>query len=339
MTKANYFAVIVGVGVLMPSIHDAMAQAAPACTSVATSPFLGPATNWQWHLGAGVNTPGGSTAQLQQDASGNITGTYFLNSESGAACVGLQYSVSGTYQGNGNFVLNMTNPVPPAGCAAEIVFQGTLSAPGCDQAPISFTNNIGQSGSTTISHGCYIPGETKPSLLQWGFKGNPPTVATFQQTFTPTVSDGGPSVIDWGGRRIYEVSPPNTGSDSCYYPNTFGVVKNEAVTGGDLYIISGGSYKDDIGASTDLVLFYRGNLPGTINRAPCGLQVVQDTWMACQGPPSDPDQVFARNADSYGIGTTAVTAVRAGSGATTFWSPAVSAANAVVRYLLKKRTN
>jgi hypothetical protein len=153
-------------------------------------------------------------------------------------------------------------------------------------------------------------------------------MATFGQSVVP-------SNHDWGGRTDYETSP-TPGSDTCWFPDAAkdGVQPITTVTGGGFTFASGSSYKDDIGTTIGVVLYYRSH-----NRAPCGFQVQQALWMECDPADHSKDANYLTYTDSVGIGTTDVVATRGGGRTETFWiAPAVKAATqAVNQLLLKKR--
>jgi hypothetical protein len=141
-----------------------------------------------------------------------------------------------------------------------------------------------------------------------------------------------PSSYDWGGRTIYETSPVN-GSDTCWFQNNDGVVPFTTVTGGGKTFASGSYYKDVIGPTVGLVLYYRAH-----QRVPCGSQVQQALWIRCDPADHSQDWKYLTYTDSVGIGSTDVVATRGPSRTEIYWvSPAVKAASAVAPFLLRMR--
>jgi len=327
----RFLAVFSGM-VLVLLVRGACGQANPACASVATMP------NFPWQIALsslnGVADTGSyGTLILNQAQNGNITGTW--NGSCNGGTGSLTVNLSGAYQGNGQFF--MSGSSLPGQCAFSISFQGTLSrVPACNSGAITFTYSGGGYGAGQISHSCYAPStETTPVFQGFGYEGGEPTMATFRQSLVPTD-------FDWGGRYIYETSPPNSGSDGCWIPdNPDNIPKFDVVTGGGYSIVEGSSYGDDIGATEDIVNYYRAH-----QRAPCGFQVQQQVWIRCDpnsivaGTPTT-DVNFKNYTDSVGIGTTDVNATKGTVFAETQWlSPStVRAVQSAVNQLVLKRHN
>jgi hypothetical protein len=219
-------------------------------------------------------------------------------------------------------------------CGTQFDFRGTITGAGCD----TFTAVIhaypdGQNYTKSFAHSCYAPTSEQPVSVVWGQNGNDKTFATFRQSIVPTT-------YDWGGRTVYETSPV-AGSDTCYneaIDAPLGIPKGDKVTGGGVTIASGSSYGDDIGASENLVTYYRSR-----NRVPCGYQVHQAIWIQCDAGHSA-DVNYANYTGSFGFGTTDLTAVRGCGGpagcisTTTFWlSPTVVVNKVVSNFLLRKK--
>jgi len=267
-----------------------------------------------------------------------VTGIWSSPGAPGICNYALVYDVHGVLHSDGTYLLYATyaNPPDPTHCASSIVFSGTVYGTGCDKATEHFSNNLNYQGNATMSHVCAIPSaESKPALLGWGYRlssgPTPQTSATFQQNLLPYLTCNGSNVCSvvfgWGGRTIMESAPATPpGSDSCYYPNNFGIQPQTTVTGGYITLDPGVQYKDLIGSTEAVVLFYRGQLNSQNVRVPCGYQVHQRMSMLCSTGEQDgvwvPDQVL-----SFGIGTTNVSAIRGPSDkAERYWSPKVTSA-------------
>src|SRR5579872_4545659 len=227
-------------------------------------------------------------------------------------CPGNLYPVTGQYTGNGHFSVTATYPsgtsVQPIGCADSITYVGTIAEPGCDTATVSWSNSSGLSGSFSWVQACQVPtGEANSVFAGWDDAEGQPTLAIFTQYLAPTT-------FDWGGRQVSETSP-QPGEDTCWDSTVpaLGGPKNPTltVTGGSPIVMASQngvttSYKDLVGATADLVKFYR-----RVGKTPCHIFVYQAMQIACDTVPKpNALQTFANNQDDSIINQTTVQGVR-----------------------------
>lgn len=298
---------------------------AAACATAATLP------GGDWTVGFSADTDGGDHVQLTRGPNNQLTGTYTTvpHSVSNRCPITISYVVSGQdipeFPQPGplgysfSFQANTSNP--PPNCASSILFRGTVEDAGCHRAAVSWSNDLGASGSTYLDHPCYYPTtETTPVITGFG-TGDEETITFYAQRPYP-------DNYDWGGRMISEASP-QAGTDTCWFNDPEGPPQITTVTGNAVPAQRGGTYFDHVGANTAVVTYYRAH-----RRAPCGYHVYQSMRMQCDV--NSAPITYKTHVDQAGIGTTAVTNVRAGVAITKTWIPpsVKRAINAVIQFLL-----
>lgn len=122
--RQKRFAQVAVLSLMMPSIHDVIAQTGPACATVATM------SGQPW-----VESGSDDLLSLQQDSTGAITGT-----EIGCGAA-IAYNVQGTYEGNGNFQISELTSNPPAGCPLRISISGTVYGAGCNNVAFAYSDS------------------------------------------------------------------------------------------------------------------------------------------------------------------------------------------------------
>src|SRR5579859_2484177 len=154
-------AVMVGLSLLVPSVHDALA--APVCASAGN---LG--DHWTFF---GGTAPFG-TLTLAQQSNGVLIGGY-VEASGGACPAGTQSSILGKMNTDGTFSFTTTLDHPTANCV-NFSATGTVSGTSCSTATLNWVNTTGSSASAVLQHACYNPtGETLPQFLNWGPPATP----------------------------------------------------------------------------------------------------------------------------------------------------------------------
>lgn len=288
MKKAHHYRIptdchtriaMAGLTLLLPSIHDALANS-PACAS-ATAAWQDNAGNWG----------------LSQDSKGFITGQFTVLSAQQCP-INETYKLSGAYQGNGKFTVNGTYNGSNPGCAASFSYSGTISGPGCAAAGMSWSNSAGLSGTSNWTSKCQIPtGESAISFTGWSTSQNQATEAIFHQYLAQFVN----GYMDWGGRTIAETFPQN-GTDTCYFALS-AVPPLNGIPGTPFTLASGAGYNDIVGVNDSVVKYYRNT-----GRTPCGVTNHQVMVIDC---PTG-NQTYATNTLITTLGDLTVTDSRAG---------------------------
>ena len=261
-TECHIRIAIAGITLLLPSIHDAIANS-PACASA----------NGIWNDSAG-------TWQVAQNSSGFITGQFTV--ASAQQCPSNEtYKLSGGYRGNGGFTVTGTYNGSNSGCAASFVYSGTVTGPGCAAATMTWSNSANLSGTSYWTTKCEIPaGEAGIAFDAWSTSQSQDTVAIFHQNLAPFVY----GYMDWGGRTIVETFPQKD-TDTCYF--ALSAIPPSSVTPAPpLTLASGAGYRDAVGVNDNVVKYY-----GNTGRTPCGFTSHQVMVIDC---PSG-NQTYATN--------------------------------------------
>jgi hypothetical protein len=291
------FALIAGLCLLLTHIDDAAAQ---ACATVIPYDYADP---WVWSPDLFVLRPGLYFGTVSGQATVATDETF-----AGETCpANTNYQMQGSYQ-NGQFNIAFS-PINSNACVAFSV-QGTVSAPGCNNASGTWTSTNGGSGTFNWTHACATPTGEAPSVFsQWD--NNPDdvayqTAATFSTALAPTS-------YDWGGRTITEefLSDP---IDSCYLPGGPYPMLSRPPSR-SLTISSNEGYTDNVGPTQVAVNGYR-----KAGRTPCGFVNYQTLVIDCPNPPGNAQ--YALNALDAFIGNTAEGGTRAGVAASHLWGTA-----------------
>lgn len=248
----------------------AAAQSQPACASIATP------SGTEWLDSTNSNWGEDGVFKFQQDADGNISGTY--SPPSGNECADT-YSMEGSSQGNGTFAITGSDDTQPVGqyCTTSFTATVTVSGAGCATASMQWQNHSGFKGTDTLSDapGVEPTGETTPLPL-WQ-DSQIPTTYWFTQNLAPTT-------YDFVGRASTETFP-NGLSNGCnknpgspiIAPSSPHTVYPELNTLGDGGTPVNGvtsSYGDQVGLDQATVNLIRG-----VGDAPCTVSTVQYIWI------------------------------------------------------------
>lgn len=309
-----------------------VAIAANACATAANAGdniLLNPSGNgddWQ--------SPSGFF-HLYQNSNGAITGSFF-NSQDRNCGPDINWAISGGYLGNGKFTVIATyTGSNKIGCVKSVTFTGTIAAPGCDTANVSWTNNQGANGSGSWTHACYVPSGETPSVFDhWG---PPPTwfypaTATFKTSMVTAISGfpTGPA-YNWGGRTEAETfPPPPPGADGCYYPGS-AIDPSAPAAAAPQTVDSSAAYEDGVGDADDYINYYRQK-----TRVPCGWTFQQNMKTDCNAT-QPPDTVYQTNTLQFLVGLTTVASLRGGASKTMIYgtpAPPITVLDAVENFLL-----
>jgi hypothetical protein len=219
------------------------------------------------------------------------------NSLSGSVTVSLgscgtaTWTASGSYQGNGQFSLQATNPTDPQACGAlpNVSEMITISGPGCSSGSGTWSNSNNDSGTNSWSSAASIPGQEKSNFKEWDTHGYS-TEARFGAVVSASNGE------QFGGRLVREQGSVSDGcwdSTSLLKPVT--QVDGQSTTNAGAWAIqSDNSYGEDmIGYDPGTVLYYQQHRANTGLSMPCNMTAQQQmqiqtgsgTWQTYQANP------------------------------------------------------
>ncbi len=228
----------------------------------------------------------GSTATWTLSQSGSsVTGSVTVSLGS---CGSATWQASGTYQGNGVFSLQATNPQDPKACGAvpnnsESI---TISGSGCNSGSGTWTNSDGSNGTASWSSAASVPSGETSLFKTWDTHGY-----TTEARFGATVSSSNGELF--GGRLVRE---QGSVSDGCW--DSSSILKPVTQVDGASNTYAGAwavqpdnSYGDDmIGYDPGAVLYYQQHRAQQKLSMPCVMSSQQEmqmqtgnkTWQAYQ---------------------------------------------------------
>lgn len=247
---------------------------------------------------------GGEYWYLEQSASGVITGVVNPNQEECAAA----WPVSGTFTGNGDFVVTAINPLFDW-CAQSVQASGHVLVVSCDEASVTLTNNYGAQFYRSWGKWVEVPStEVSQASGDWGAWYIPysDTAHWFNGTLFPGPGQG----PNYGGRFVTEWNYAPA-SDQCDIPgDSFDPIIG--LPDGTGYVLDDTNvYTDLVGWASNYVTYYRAQ-----GRAPCSAFVYQEMRIDCS---FFGDCAFKQNVLMHYIGTTQVSAGRDNAVASRVW--------------------
>jgi hypothetical protein len=227
-----------------------------------------------------------------------------------STCGSATWQAAGSYQDNGQFSLQATNPTDPKSCGAEpnVYETITLSGAGCNSGSGTWNNSDNAKGTSSWSSTAALPNQEASKFEEWDTHGY-----STEARFSAAVSSANGE--QFGGRLVREQGSVTDGCwDSTSFLKPVTQVDEESNTlSGTWAIQSNNTYGDDmIGYDPATVLYYQQHRAQSKLSMPCVMSAQQQmqiqtgsgVWQTYQTNPiavtvgSGSVEVKRNNADS-----------------------------------------